>query len=251
MHDQALPKTLWIYWHDGWRQSPAIVNKCVETWRVHNPNWNIFTLSKHDLEHYIHLSEIIPQIDRKNIQLEALSDIIRISLLHQYGGVWADSTLYCNQPLDTWLNPSIMPSGFFAFSKPGVDRMVSSWFLAAGKENYVIEQWYLKTIEYWRCRSERDEYFWFHYLFGKLYNADKKFKHLWDQATVLLAKDPHYFLPYADSFPKPLTAEVKQAIDHSPTPVFKLTHKYDESLMTNDSTLNYLLNRQLAGPKSI
>ena len=123
--------------------------------------------------------------------------------------------------------------------------MISSWFLASTENNYIINAWYYNTIEYWEHRSERDDYFWFHYLFGKLYNSDDKFKLLWDHSTIESADTPHYFSPYDEYFSKPLTAEVKKIIDYPPTPVFKLTHKYSNSIIMKGSTLDYLLNRKI------
>ena len=247
----TLPKVIWIFWYDGWDKAPIIVRKCLETWQLHNPDWEINKLSKDNLSDYIDLNSIIPQMDTKNIQIEALSDVIRISLLYRYGGVWVDSTLYCNQPLDTWVYTSVNPIGFFAFSRPGPDRMISSWFLASFRNNYIIEQWYHQTINYWSRRREREHYFWFHYLFGELYISDHKFKNIWDEATVLSADGPHYFAPYAENFSKKITQETKSLIDHAITPVFKLTHKYDSLLISNESVLEYLLSRDVVHKKKI
>lgn len=242
MNNHKIPKILWIYWDEGFQKAPVVVKKCIETWYYHNLSWSINLLSKHDLLDFINLEEKIPQIYTKELPPEALSDIIRIELLKNYGGVWVDSTLYCNQSLQSWLPDMIKHTGFFAFSKPSSDRLLSSWFLASTKDNYISERWHQSTIKYWQENYERDNYFWFHSLFGQLYDSDKKFKAIWDATPVMTASNPHFFLPYDEKLSIPIKLKTKKAIDHPKTPVFKLTHKYQSSLITENSTLSYLLH---------
>ena len=91
-----------------------------------------------------------------NAPREALSDLVRLELLHRYGGVWGDATTVCAKPLDGWLN-QYARHGFFAFDRPGPDRMISTWFLAAHKGSYIVERWRDAAARYWRDRIERDE----------------------------------------------------------------------------------------------
>lgn len=236
-----LPKIIWTFWGSGWSDAPIVVRKCLRTWHQHHPDWVIHELTDHNLSDFINLNEIIPDIEDKVLPYEALTDIIRIALLYKYGGVWVDSTLYCNQSLNTWL-PDALRNGFFAFSNPGPDRMISSWFLSALPNNYIVEIFYHRIRSYWKDRSERDHYFWLHYLFAELYKSDAKFKQEWDKALVISAHGPHYFLPYEKTFPALLTSTIKKNIDKPESPVFKLTHKIDSSLMPHNSTVNYLLS---------
>jgi hypothetical protein len=240
MVNDSLPRIIWVFWNSGWDNAPEIVKKCIDTWKEKNPDWTIHQLSDTTIGDFIDLKTIIPGIDQKNIQMEALSDIIRISLLHKYGGVWADSTIFCNQSLNDWIYEA-SGKGFFAFSKPGPDRMIASWFLAAHKNNYIIEKWYHAMRAYWLSRTERHHYFWFHYLFGEIYNSDKIFKDIWDSTTVLSADGPHYFVPYDKMLSMKLTRKIKNSIDHPVTTMFKLTHKYDKRSISKKSVLNYLL----------
>lgn len=95
----------------------------------------------------------------------------------KYGGCWCDATTFCNEPLDNWLNKYIS-SGFFAFDKPGRDRLLYTWFLYSEKNNHIIQRWKEQTINYWKNHNNIHKYFWFHYLFGDLYNYDNTFKEL-------------------------------------------------------------------------
>ena len=55
----------------------------------------------------------------KDITLQSRSDIIRLALLNRYGGVWADSTMLCLEPLDRWLTRDSMQSGLWMYHGNG------------------------------------------------------------------------------------------------------------------------------------
>jgi hypothetical protein len=82
----------------------------------------------------------------------SLSDVIRVDLLRRYGGIWADATTYCLRPLNDWIYPAIA-TGFFAFDRPTDDRMVSSWFLAAQRNSYIVDALFRRIRSYWNERS--------------------------------------------------------------------------------------------------
>ena len=132
-------KQLFIYWDQGFENSPKLVQKCLLTWKKHNPTWNIIELDNTNLSQYIDLK---PELHENiHITKASMSDIIRICLLEKYGGLWVDATTYCVKPLDDWL-PQYITSGFFAFSKyePEHNMLISSWFLYGDKDNYIIKK---------------------------------------------------------------------------------------------------------------
>jgi len=92
---RGVPRTLWMYWHQGWRHAPDLVTRCAATWRAHNPTWEIRLLDAETIAETVRL----PRATRAlALPLPALSDVTRICLLRKYGGVWADATLWCMRP---------------------------------------------------------------------------------------------------------------------------------------------------------
>ncbi len=238
----SLPKIVWILWLQGWSQAPDIVRACLQTWKYHNPGWVIHALTNSSIPEFLDVTEILSSVSGKSVQHEALSDVIRIALLERYGGVWADSTVYCLKPLDTWL-PARLSSGFFAFAKPAPDRMLSSWFLAASKDHYIVQQWRKLTCEYWTLRNERDHYFWFHHLFERGYRSDPVFKTLWDETPKVSADGPHYYLPYHLKLTRPATAMDQLLVSNAAIPLLKLTHKLRPNEYQSNSVLHTLCDR--------
>src|ERR1700731_3743941 len=117
-----IPRTIWALWLDGWDDAPEVVRACRTTWEALNPTWSFRALTRAMLPALIG-ADVLRAFEDRALQPEAFSDVVRIELLVRYGGVWADSTTYCLQPLDAWL-PSVTTSGFFAFAKPGPERMI-------------------------------------------------------------------------------------------------------------------------------
>lgn len=237
-------KTIWIYWHQGWEKAPQISVRCLSSWQQKNPDWTIQVLSYSNLSDFINLESVIPDILEKNVSLTGLSDIIRTVLLHTYGGVWVDSTLLCTLPLNNWLNQYI-EKGFFAFSNPSPDRMISSWFLAATKNNYIIDQLYWQVITFWKEKKTTDNYFWFHHLFNFIYQTNDEVRKIWDATPKIAADLPHYFIPYEKVFFDPIDYETKKTIEQINTPVFKLSYKYDQTKDTAGTVIEYLFNEDI------
>ena len=265
-NNDSFPKTIWFLWFQGLPNAPLVVKKCYASWLAHNPGWNIILLDEHNIKEY--LAPPMPQGTR-----QVVADRLRINLLVKYGGVWVDATCYCTRPLDSWLN-EYMAQGFFAFNRPGPDRMLSNWFMAAAKNTYITVAFQKAFTAYWENNpgtrlidgSRWDflnkylqrrgtgawfgffatkvlkvyPYFVFHYLFKKLYLADAGFKSRWDAVPKISADIPHSL--QTEGLFKPLSKQIKQKIDDKTSPCYKLTWKYDPAELKEGTVMSYLLN---------
>ncbi|MES1156219.1 MAG: capsular polysaccharide synthesis protein, partial [Alphaproteobacteria bacterium] len=235
-----VPKIIWTLWLQGFDQAPPVVRAAVKSWRRLNPGWRVHMLDRQTLDNFIPAADLARIFDTEK-ESEALSDQIRLELLHRYGGVWADATALCVTPLDQWL-PAHMQSGFFAFERPGPDRMLSSWFLAAEKGSYIVEQWREAANDYWEDRAARDQYFWVHRLFEQCWREDEHFQRLWEATPKLPAFHPYHFGPGSERLLGETTEQDRAAFEAPPSPVFKLTHKIDAA--PEGSLLNALIRAQ-------
>ena len=276
-----MPKKIWFLWLQGFENMPLEIAACYDSWKNNNSGWELLFLDEKNIGEYLDLEKILESSSDqvKIIKRVTLSEIIRINLLSQYGGVWVDSSCYCCIALDDWLHDK-MTSGFFTFANPGKDRMLTSWFLAAKENNSLVKIYakqtnrfrkqnkYIKAIEdrkwiylfFKKIRIYRIlyrntglwfifpfvkifrvyPYFWFHYFFKKLYLTKKEVKEVWDNTPKISANGPHTLFDYG--LLKSLDNKIKNHIDQKKTPVYKLTWKYDKNNLTKDSVLNYLLN---------
>lgn len=183
-----LDKNIWLLWLQGWDNAPWLIRQVVESWEINNPTWNIEYVTLENLHRYV--CDIDYIYDRnKQIQSQAKSDIIRLSLLKNHGGVWADATILCMQPLDTWVEEAVQPAGLWMYHGHGgsMDSRngPSSWFIVSEKNSLIIKKWKDACDEYWKNRASADNYFWLDGLFRKLYESDMDFKSKWDIAPHL------------------------------------------------------------------
>jgi hypothetical protein len=230
---ERLHKVIWSCWFQGREFAPEIVERCLSSWEDRNPEWDFRCLDAASICRYVDLREYV-DLDRQQITAASLSDILRLLLLHEYGGVWVDATTFCNAPLDTWISQAAQ-TGFFAFSRPAEDRELATWFLAAHSGNHLLNKWMARVVAYWSHRTATRDYFWAHHEFGELLALDSRAFADWQVVPRISADAPHSVQAaglYRDY------EEVRDYVDWS-APVFKLTHRLDK----NDLHPNSLVAR--------
>jgi hypothetical protein len=262
-----LPKTIWFLWLQGQSEMPLVARKCYESWVKNNPEWEVVFLDKGNVANYITLKN-------NNLTKQAFSDVLRINLLAQYGGVWVDATCFCIKPLDEWLY-GYLTTGFFAFERPGPDRKISSWFIASFKGNYIILTYCEAVNNYWDTNPNLTfyetskwyafnnylkrlkpqawfnffatkilkvyPYFWFHYLFEKIYLNDKKVREIWDLSPKISADIPHK-LQFLNLF-STINDQIRTEIDQKTAPLYKLTWKFGPSDYHEETIMAYVLGK--------
>ena len=234
-------KIIWTCWFQGLDDAPALVRACIASWRDRNPGWDLRCLDADTVGRYVDLADHV-DLDRQQITAASLSDILRVLLLHQYGGIWVDATTYCNTPLDEWIGPAVQ-TGFFAFARPGGDRELASWFLAARPGNRLLAAWAGRASAYWRDRPSTQDYFWLHHQFGELIAIDPVAFADWQATPRISADGPHSVQSagFASDFDT-----VRTEVDWS-APVFKLTYRYDAAQLGGNSLLARLLGPATEG----
>ncbi len=272
----SIPRIIWIMWYQGFDEAPEVVQKCLASWKKYNPTWKIISLDKNNLENNINLRDVV-DIHRKDISIQEVSNIVRINLLAKYGGVWVDATCFCCQSLDDWID-YYASSGFFAFNKPGRDRLLSNWFLASGKNCYLTAVMCRENNLFWSSNYftnqqsnygritvwilakvlNRNSYttrWWFsflilkvfkvypyftvHYLFSEIIRKDDLCKKIWNETRKISADIPHKLQRVG--LLQALPEEIKEDIDSRKAPLYKLTWKHNKSAYPKGCILDYLL----------
>lgn len=246
---------IWIYWDSGWDNAPALSQICAKSWQMYHPVNSAFELKK------INWLDVTGMLDldkykNKRIDPTAMSDIVRLEIVNNYGGLWVDSTVLCLNSLDSWLLNLIEEHNFWSYNghvRNAKHIINSSWFIASSLDgSYIMKQWIKELHSYWLNRTSKDTYFWVFFLFSKLYYNDPVFKRLWDNTPHLDAygreNGPHFFAPYLDFLFGPLTEKAELYIENisEKTNVLKLTRHEsrgytEESLYDNTTAINALL----------
>lgn len=111
-------RIIWSFWRGP---MDAITRRCVESWARHARGWTVRVLDERSLGRY--------RI-RRPAAFAALtpaqqSDVVRLSLLSRYGGLWMDASVLLSAPLD-WL-PALDGDAYFGFAL--YPNYVESWLL--------------------------------------------------------------------------------------------------------------------------
>lgn len=184
-----LEKNIFILWLQGWENATWLNKQVAESWEINNPNWNIHYIDFNNLKDYVQDIDYIYDTN-KNISPQAKSDIIRLSLLKNHGGVWADATMLCMQPLDHWVYEAVdNESEIWMYHGTGGGMNVNvgpaSWFIVSTKNNYMITNWKEKCDNYWNTHNYAIHYCWMDLLFRGLFENDAKFRSLWLKVPYL------------------------------------------------------------------
>ena len=232
-YTRPLNKTVWLLWLQGWDNPPYLIDKVRQTWVRNNPGWNVQLVSKDNLSEFIDVSKVPWKASPA-----AQSDVIRIHLLEKYGGIWADATLACVNPIDSWLDPNFksiwMYRGSLLFTE---GKGPASWFIIARQGSYSVRRWKEKVDEYWSTREETSNYFWLDGLWWDLYRNDTEFAQEWDSF-----ESPSVGLPdgpaMMDGKVNGISNEVQKQFLKSLPNVVKLSHRdYDEIIQETNGNL--------------
>ncbi len=147
-------QTIWTYWHQGFQAAPYVVQHCIHRLQQLHPAVTIHLLDQHTVYDYAESVPVKTETWNK-MSLPHRSDLLRTLLLIRYGGVWLDPTVFCIRPLGDWL-PEYMKNGLFLFHRPGKDRIISNWFIAAERNNYFLKVLYETLIQYWNQHDFRN-----------------------------------------------------------------------------------------------
>lgn len=169
---QDSDRPIWVFWWTGEEDAPEIVKACIKSIRRNANKHDVIFLSRDNVFNYVEIPEWINQKHAHGeIGHAHYSDMIRLSLLAKYGGVWIDATVFLSQPLpenlfsaDFYTAKSVDNNAFY-FSR---SRWVG-YFLAGSCDfplfSFVRDMLY----EYWQDTDEIIAYLLMDYLFDIAY----------------------------------------------------------------------------------
>jgi hypothetical protein len=221
-----------------------------------NPGWKVHVLSRTEWQDWLPAS-CIDEFNRLRIIKHAhQTDWLRLQLLNAHGGIWADATTICRQPLESWL-PADSRHGFFAFRNTGTDRLLANWFIASIAGHPLLARWlrgyskclrlprplFLPTLQnklrhrlkqhiqqpkatarIWchpltAALTAHLPYYCQHYCFAEALRRNPSYKHIWNAVPVREAGPCHWLQHHAH---ETVTSDSLSRLNANNSPVFKL-----------------------------
>jgi hypothetical protein len=141
---KSIPKKIWTFWDIV--DVPYEVVRCIDTWHIHCPDYDITVLTSSTLQTYI------PDIDLRALPFadtpQRLSDFIRLHILHRFGGFWIDASTIMTRNLDYYhskqqLSPLTEVVGYYidGFTTRSEFPVIESWFIGCVPESRFIGWW--------------------------------------------------------------------------------------------------------------
>jgi mannosyltransferase OCH1-like enzyme len=145
----SIPRIIWVYWEED--EFPEIVEGFISKLRRFDEGYVINVLSKNTLHKFLPSFTCHPEVPIAN-----KTDLIRLDLLHKYGGVWLDITILLQENL-SWLHHPDLENrydliGFYRDVNTVDEKypVIETWFLASSAGNRFIKNWWISLL---RCAS--------------------------------------------------------------------------------------------------
>ena len=190
---------IYQFWWQGIENAPDIVKVCNSSLlkNYNDKTQKLIILDKNNLFDYITFPEyIMDKFNRGMISITHLSDLARVMLLEQTGGLWVDATMFFNRPI----NDRLFSKRFFTIKNPSANSksITSKWecFLIGGEKNFPLfslikEMW----LEYWKNEDMLIDYLLTDNIFYIGYTENEDIRKILDSCPTF-----HYRIDWCQRF---------------------------------------------------
>lgn len=188
--EDNIPHIIWWCWLQGVENAPDLSKACLNSIKIVFPEYKLNIITQDNLSSYIELPNYIIKKYKAGIIKNAnFSDIIRLSLLEKYGGIWIDSTVLCtNDKIKSLVDKNslfVFKNGLLDGNK---DVKLSSWLIASTKNNILIKDTRMLLLNYWEHHNYTESYYIMHLLFTIV---TEKYPDLWESIPSYSNVTPH------------------------------------------------------------
>lgn len=234
-YDEQSP--VWVSWMQGFDNAPDVVKKCIESIK-NSTKHPVNIVTEDNLMSFYDFPEYIMQKYRKGIISKAqFSDILRMTLLSEYGGLWIDATIFI---------PEKLPEEIFEYEfytckrKPVVSGYVSNYmwtsFLNGCQKNCVVQKVNRELFyEYWKKNNYLIDYLLVDYFMMIVYRNIPYAKQLIDNVPYNNSKieelQSRMSLPFNQK-------DYDELIHNGDTSLFKLSWRmpFDKTTKSGEKT---------------
>ncbi|MBM7869842.1 hypothetical protein JOC70_001312 [Clostridium pascui] len=215
---------IWVCWFQGIENAPVIVQKCYESILRNLPGKEVVLITTENMAQYVQFPDYIMEKWKSGqITNTHMTDLLRLELLIQNGGMWLDATVLCT---DSNIPDYFFDSDLFFYQclKPGRDghsHINSSWLMSSKTNNKVLMATRYLCYEYWKENTQILDYFLLHDFISivlEYYPED------WRRIVPSDNATPHILLlRLFDQYDEQMWKAIK-----AQTPFHKMTYKFKE-----------------------
>lgn len=217
---------IWICWFQGMENAPLLVKKCYESVKKKLKGKEIIVITDDNMNDYVKFPKhILEKYEKGIITRTHMTDLLRLELLTQYGGMWLDATVLVSEKIDNIPNFYFESDLFFYQSlKPGRDghcTYMSSWLMSSKTNNKILLITRDLLYKYWEKNNSMVDYFLLHHFLSIVLDYHE------DEWKKIVPKDnatPHILLlRLFDKYDENIWNSMMNG-----SPFHKLTYKFDK-----------------------
>ena len=213
---------IWICWFQGMENAPELVKKCYESVVGNNPDKEVVVITTENMGDYVTFPDFLMEKWKQGIITHThMTDLLRLELLINHGGMWLDATVLCTgKAPDYFFDSNLF---FYQCLKPGRDghaSYISSWLMEAKTNNKVLMAARELCYEYWKNHNAMIDYFLLHDFMAIVLD---KYEDEWKRVVPRDNATPHeLLLRLFDPYDERMWNAIKEQ-----TPFHKLTYKFE------------------------
>lgn len=240
--ERLVSNIIWVCWLQGIDNAPDIVKKCVESIKANLIDKKIVFITKDNYINYVKFpSYIVEKLEKGLISSAHFSDLLRLELLINYGGIWLDATTYCTGRVPDYIDNADLFVYKMDFWNNGT-LIMGSWLMEAKSNSPILELTRDLLYKYWKKEKWIKNYFLMHLCFSI---AAERFKEEWEKVPFFTQIDNHIL-----SFELFNKYEEKRMCDICTlTPFHKLTYKLSIPKKIQDTFYSHIMSGHLAETK--
>ena len=245
------PKIIWTMWQQGEEQMPETVKASMKTIKdfAKRNGCDFHLLTNDNLEHFVTIpKDITEKYKKKELSAAHYSDIIRFSLLYQYGGIWMDATLF----VSPYATVEMSEGDFFSLNHPPtypeqMERTIgdfkwSGFFLGGQKGESHFKHIRDLYVYYVRKYPIFIHYLMMDYFILSEYTSNPEFRLLVDKLPVLETTERLWFL--REHANDPFDEQEWEKLLKT-TPIMKTTYKINQDTLIPGSYLYKIFHGEL------
>lgn len=191
-HNLQPNSVIWQYWGQGLEEEnlPEVVKICFSSVDKFKGEYEVIRLTDKSIRDYVDIPDFVWE-KRNNSEFKTVffSDLLRLALLHTYGGVWLDATVFLTDTLpkeysdmdyfvyqrddmviekDYWKNSY----AYYWNWRPEFKVKMLNSIMFAKKNNKVMRVLLNLILHYWKTEKKIVDYFFFQILYEELMNNE-------------------------------------------------------------------------------
>ncbi len=241
--DLPTNKIIWQYWGQGFEDDklPAVVDLCFASVDRFKDDFMVIRLDDTTITDFLDLPDFIRAKKASGvINRTFFSDLLRVSLLKVYGGVWLDATVL----LTATLPQEFLKEDFFVYQRHSDEDLKAYWensyayywgwhpafkvkmlnsIVFAKCQHEILSLYTDLLFNYWKDQDKAIDYFFFQILFEQLISSGV----IGNRGTIISDVNPHLLQTKHAGGNYPISyKEILERVS-----IHKLTYFHDEQVI--------------------